>query len=103
MHDLFHKFGNHTFPLQSLKIKLTIHPNKFTNKFSTGETEVTPDQVKARFRQRGETISQWARDQGYKPNKVIRVLNGFDKGHRGDAHVIAVKLGLKPDPNKAPA
>jgi gp16 family phage-associated protein len=61
---------------------------------------MTPEQVKARFRQRGETISQWARAQGYTPQKVIRVLNGFDKGHRGEAHTIAVKLGLKPAPEE---
>ena len=58
---------------------------------------MTPDQIKLRFRQRGQTISQWARDHGYKANKVIRVLNGFDKGHYGKAHEIAVKLGMKPE------
>jgi len=57
---------------------------------------MTPDQIKHRFRQRGETFSQWARDNGYSVNKVLRVLNGFDKGHYGKAHEIAVKLGLKP-------
>ena len=60
--------------------------------------EMTPDQIKEKFRMRGLTISQWARDNGYKPTKVIRVLNGFDKGHYGQAHEIAVKLGLKPAP-----
>ena len=57
---------------------------------------LTPDQIKQRFRQRGETFSQWARDNGYPVNKVLRVLNGFEKGHYGKAHEIAVKLGLKP-------
>lgn len=28
--------------------------------------------------------------------EVLRVLNGFEKGHYGKAHEIAVKLGLKP-------
>lgn len=56
---------------------------------------MTPDQVKQRFRQRGQTFSQWARDHGYRVNQVLRVLNGFDKGHYGKAHEIAVKLGLK--------
>lgn len=56
----------------------------------------TPDQIKQRFRQRGETFSQWARDNNYPVNKVLRVLNGFEKGHYGKAHEIAVKLGLKP-------
>ena len=70
--------------------------------FVVGETapepaiNSTPDQIKQRFRQRGETFSQWARDTGYPVNKVLRVLNGFEKGHYGKAHEIAVKLGLKP-------
>ena len=61
----------------------------------------TPDQIKQRFRQRGQTFSQWARDNNYPVNKVLRVLNGFEKGHYGKAHEIAVKLGLKIplDPN----
>jgi gp16 family phage-associated protein len=56
---------------------------------------MTTEQVKKRFRARGETFSSWARRHGYSPHKVIRVLNGFDKGNYGQAHEIAVKLGLK--------
>lgn len=56
---------------------------------------MTPEEIKKRFRQRGETISDWARSNGYSVNKVIRVLNGFEKGHYGKAHEIAVKLGMK--------
>lgn len=57
---------------------------------------MTPDQIKQNFRQRGMTFSQWARDNGYPPNRVLRVLNGFDKAYYGKAHEIAVKLGMKP-------
>jgi gp16 family phage-associated protein len=57
---------------------------------------MTAEQVKSNFRKHGQTISGWARDNGYKPNTVIRVLNGFDKCHYGRAHEIAVKLGMKP-------
>jgi gp16 family phage-associated protein len=57
---------------------------------------MTPEQIKIRFRQQGKTFSGWAREHGYSPQKVIRVLNGFDKGHYGVAHEIAVKLGMKP-------
>lgn len=56
---------------------------------------MTPEQIKQKFRKNGVTITQWARDHGYKPNKVIRVLNGFDKGNYGKAHTIAVQLGMK--------
>lgn len=61
---------------------------------------LTPAQVKERFRQRGETFSQWARDNGYSVNKVHRVMAGIEKGHYGQAHEIAVRLGLKVDPSK---
>jgi gp16 family phage-associated protein len=63
----------------------------------------TPDQVRERFRREGKTLSQWARDNGYQPNKVYRVMAGIDKGYYGDAHDIAVKLGLKPNPSKTAA
>ncbi len=56
---------------------------------------MTVDQIKHKFRQNGMTFTQWALDHGYKPNKVIRVVNGFDKGNYGAAHTIAVKLGMK--------
>lgn len=57
---------------------------------------MTPDQVKKNFRSRGQTITEWATQRGYKPHAVYRVLNGFDKAHYGRAHEIAVALGLKP-------
>lgn len=57
---------------------------------------MTPDQIKQKFRSEGKTFSGWAREHGYRPNKVIRVLNGLDKGNYGQAHEIAVRLGLKP-------
>lgn len=58
----------------------------------------TPDQVRQRLRSEGKPLSQWARENGYAPQKVYRVMAGIDKGYYGDAHTIAVKLGLKPDP-----
>jgi gp16 family phage-associated protein len=57
---------------------------------------MTPEQVKARFRQEGRTFTDWAKDHGYTPNEVYRVLNGQHKANYGKAHQIAVKLGLKP-------
>lgn len=56
---------------------------------------LTPDQIKQQFRQRGLTITKWAEEQGYKRNAVYRVLNGFDKANYGQAHDIAVALGMK--------
>lgn len=59
---------------------------------------LTPDQVKERFRARGLTITQWAKEHGYPRNAVYRALNGFDKAQYGRAHEIAVALGIKADP-----
>ena len=62
---------------------------------------MTPAEVKARLRLEGKTFSQWAREHGHSPQKVIRVLNGLDKGHYGRAHDIAVQFGLKPQSRTA--
>ncbi len=56
---------------------------------------MTSDQVKARLRRQGKTITQWAEEHQYPRVAVYRVLNGIDKAHFGRAHEIAVKLGLK--------
>jgi gp16 family phage-associated protein len=62
---------------------------------------ITPEQLKADFAARGETYVQWAKDHGYPDWAVYRVINGMNKARRGRAHEIAVKLGLKDDPNQA--
>lgn len=59
------------------------------------QTEKTPEEVKAEFLAQGLTISDWARNNGYKPRDVSLVLNGQIKGRYGKGHDIAVKLGLK--------
>jgi|GEM_PF-369550 len=62
---------------------------------------MTPEQlkkaerIKQGFRDRGQTISDFARENGWKPHAVYRVLNGFDKANYGKAHQIAVALGMK--------
>lgn len=59
----------------------------------------TAQQVKDEFIKQGTTIKQWAEEHGYDPRFVYVVLDGRIKGKRGKSHEIAVKLGLKPDPN----
>ena len=56
---------------------------------------ITPEQLKAKFNREGKTFADWANEQGYRPNEVYRVTNGFSKGLRGKSHRIAVALGLK--------
>jgi gp16 family phage-associated protein len=61
----------------------------------TRKTALTPDQIRQRFYQRGETLSQWAAERGYDRQAVYRVMGGRDRGNFGRAHEIAVALGLK--------
>ena len=61
---------------------------------------MTAEQVKARFAAEGLSISAWARAQGFKRYLVYRVLDGSCKASRGEAHKIAVALGLKSEPKK---
>lgn len=55
----------------------------------------TSEQVKADFVRRGETITGWAKKNGFNPNQVVSVLGGRNKGLYGKAHDIAVRLGIK--------
>ncbi len=55
----------------------------------------TPQQVRERMRRDGKTLKQWALENGYRPNNVYRVMGGIDKGYYGQAHEIAMRLGLK--------
>ncbi|MDD5297642.1 MAG: DNA-binding protein [Rhodocyclaceae bacterium] len=64
---------------------------------------MTPEKLKQQFLDRGETFSDWARDNGYPRDYVYGVLNGRIKARRGLGHEIAVKLGLKPAPERLAA
>lgn len=64
------------------------------------QTVLTADEVKAQFRARGQSVAEWARDNGYNKDRVYRILNGFEACSRGKSHEIAVKLGIKADPDK---
>ncbi|MCC5612729.1 hypothetical protein LC612_40085 [Nostoc sp. CHAB 5834] len=52
--------------------------------------------ARASFSQRGESLTAWAIARGYNPGMVRGVLDGMYQCTRGQAHRIAVDLGLKP-------
>ena len=52
--------------------------------------------AKAGFYERGESVADWARERSFSPAMVYAVLSGRTAARRGQAHVIAVALGLKP-------
>ena len=56
---------------------------------------MTPEQVKAKFKQEGKTFTEWAKEHGYRRDHVYLVLNNACKATRGKGHEIAVKLGIK--------
>jgi gp16 family phage-associated protein len=62
---------------------------------ATQQKPKTVEQVKQSFNNSGITVTQWADEHGFPPNAVYQVLNGFSKGRYGQAHDIAVALGLK--------
>lgn len=66
----------------------------------------TADEARAELKRQGVSISQWAIANGFSTNLVFEVLGGRKKCIRGQAHNIAVKLGIKDgvicvDPAKA--
>lgn len=58
---------------------------------------MTPQQIKAQFRERGESPGQWADANGFPRDVVYRVLNGRSPAWRGTTHRVAVALGIKPN------
>ena len=55
----------------------------------------TSDEVREEFKRKGVSIASWATANNFNTNMVFEVLAGRKKGIRGQAHKIAIKLGLK--------
>jgi gp16 family phage-associated protein len=55
----------------------------------------TPAEARAELQSKGISITQWAIANKFSPNLVFEVLADRKKCVRGQAHKIAVKLGLK--------
>lgn len=60
----------------------------------------TRQQIRDDFALKGWSYTGWARQKGYSPNLVISIVTDDDanpryKCLRGDAHNVAVELGLK--------
>jgi gp16 family phage-associated protein len=58
-------------------------------------------QARTGFFDRGESVAEWARKHGFRANAVYQVLNGHAMPSRGNAHRIAVALGIKPVPDNS--
>jgi gp16 family phage-associated protein len=55
----------------------------------------TIQQARQDLADRGETLSAWARKNGFNPENVRAVVYGSAKGKWGESHKIAVKMGIK--------
>ncbi|WP_407316404.1 DNA-binding protein [Pseudomonas sp. nanlin1] len=55
----------------------------------------TAAQAKAWLDQQGKSVQQFAREHGVDPATTYQLLSGRKKGKRGEAHRIAVLLGMK--------
>jgi gp16 family phage-associated protein len=55
----------------------------------------TPQEIRAGWLRKGLGQNDWARKNGFNPVTVSQVLNGINKGSRGEGHKVAILLGLK--------
>lgn len=51
--------------------------------------------MRAEFDRKGISISKWAKAHGVDRSTTYQVLRGEKKGRRGEAHRVAVLLGIK--------
>ena len=58
----------------------------------------TPAEVRSWFFEEGLAVSAWALQHGFRPQVVYALLAGRTRGSRGQAHCVAVALGLKRGP-----
>ena len=58
-------------------------------------TTLTPKQAKDWFDRHGVSVSDWARAHHFSPSVVFSLLAGRCTGKRGQAHHVAIALGLK--------
>lgn len=58
-------------------------------------TTITPAQAKDWFIRHGVSVTAWARLNGFQPSVVFSLLAGRSTGKRGQAHHVAIALGLK--------
>jgi gp16 family phage-associated protein len=68
--------------------------------------QITTDalvEARLRFFLDGQSVADWARTHGFNVQITYSVLNGRLRARRGEAHKIAVALGLKPVRVKATA
>lgn len=64
-------------------------------------TKERANEIKHRLRKQGMTLKSWCAANNFKYYTASNVLRGVNKATYGEGCEIAVKLGLKPDPDKS--
>lgn len=59
---------------------------------------LTLEEARSWFEAAGVPITDWAKQRGFAPHLVYSLLSGRTRGCRGDAHRVAVALGIKAPP-----
>ncbi len=83
--------------MRDLQIKLQLTNILYMSlNYTTKDANLrTPEEIRQEFAMRGIAISSWAREMGFSPGLVHQVLAGRLRCVRGQAHQVAVILGLK--------
>ena len=55
----------------------------------------TPEAAKQELYAKGKTLSEFAKEKGFKYRTVSEVVRGVNKGLYGEGHRVAVALGMK--------
>ena len=61
---------------------------------NTATAVPTPNQIKHRLRQQGQTLKTFAQANGFKYRTVSDVVRGLRQGNYGEGREVRLKLGL---------
>ena len=61
-------------------------------------TQSSTQDLKDWFESNGLSIAEWAASNGFSKTAVYAALSGRTRGRRGEAHAVALALGLKAPP-----
>lgn len=61
----------------------------------SASTLKTAAQVKKEFERAGVSVTEWARAHKFERMTVVDILRGKRVGKRGEAHEVAIALGMK--------
>lgn len=53
------------------------------------------DRIYSKLHAENKTLKEWAKENGFTYQTVVRVVNGTHKANRGDGLAVAIKLGIK--------